>query len=146
MDKQEALEIFIQIQQDYNRIKLPKYRGIELERWQKKYNELTNLKEFLSDDPLYLRLVNGLSQAIAKAEKLERSRTSEDSWNNTSERGINKALPALIRKPGTEIEFPYEWIDDKSGHKCSITNGYWGARNYMVMDALGREWQLGTIK
>jgi hypothetical protein len=73
---------------------------------------------------------------LSKYEKLQRGRTEKDNWANTSERGINKALPALVKKPGTEIEFPYEWID-KNKHRCSITNGYWGARNYMLMDALG---------
>ena len=67
---------------------------------------------------------------------LQRGRTEKENWVNTSERGINKALPALTRKPGTEIEFPYDLID-KKGHLCSISNGYWGARNYMLMDALG---------
>jgi hypothetical protein len=137
MDKQESLEIFIKIHQEYNQVKPPKYRNIGLEQWREKYNDLVNLKSYLSDNPLYRRLVNGLSQIISKCEKLQKSRTSSDPWNNTSERSINKALPALIRKPGSEIEFPYEWIDEKSGHRCSINNGYWGARNYMVMDALG---------
>jgi hypothetical protein len=31
----------------------------------------------------------------------------------------------------------YEWVDEKSGHQCSVNHGYWGARNYMVMDVLG---------
>ena len=73
---------------------------------------------------------------MSNYEKLTRGRTEKCNWANTSERGINKALPALVKKPGTEIEFPYEWID-KNKHRCSITNGYWGARNYMLMDALG---------
>jgi len=137
MDKREALDTFIEINKEYNMIKSPKYRNIELERWQKKYQELVYLRSYLPDYPLYLQLINGLSQVLAKCEKLARSRSSSDTWINTSERSINKALPALIKKPNTEIEFPYEWIDEKSRHRCSITNGYWGARNYMVMDVLG---------
>jgi len=136
MNNQKATDSFNRIQQEYHRIKNPKYRNIDLDIWQKKYQDLLGLNEFLHDNPLYQRLINGLSQILSKCEKLKRCRTEEGSWVNTSERGINKALPALIKKPDTEIDFPYEWID-KNRHRCSITNGYWGARNYMLMDALG---------
>ena len=138
MDKQMATTIFIEISEEYSRIKSSKFLNIDLEHWQERYTELIDLKPLLSDNGLYKRLINGLSQAISKAKKLEEARTKpKDAWINTSERGINKALPAVIKKPRTEIEFPYEWVDEKSGHRCSVNNGYWGARNYMVMDALG---------
>ena len=138
MDKQKAITIFIEISEEYSRIKSSKFLNIDLEHWQERYTELIDLKPLLSDNGLYKRLINGLSQAISKAKKLEEARTKpKDAWINTSERGINKALPAVIKKPRTEIEFPYEWVDEKSGHRCSVNNGYWGARNYMVMDALG---------
>ena len=137
MDKQSPTDIFMQIRQNYNDINNPKYKNIELDLWKNKYQELLSLNPFLNDTPLYQRLVNGLSQILAKCEKLERCRTESDGWINASERGINKALPALIKKPKNEVEFPYEWIDQKYDHRCSINNGYWGARNYMVMDALG---------
>ena len=138
MDKQMATTIFIEISEEYNRIKSSKFLNIDLEHWQERYSTLIDLKPLLSDNGLYKRLINGLSQAISKAKKLEEARTKpKDAWINTSERGINKALPAVIKKPKTEIEFPYEWVDEKSGHRCSVNNGYWGARNYMVMDALG---------
>jgi hypothetical protein len=137
MNKQEATNIFNQIQKEYHRIKNSKYKNIELELWQKKYLELLDIKPFLHDNPFYQRLINGLSQILTKCEKLDRCRTESKGWINASERGINKALPTLVRKSKTEVEFPYEWIDQKYGHRCSITNGYWGARNYMAMDALG---------
>ncbi len=133
MDKQSATDILIQIHYDYHQIKNAKYKNIELDSWKKRYQELLALNSFLRDTPLYQPLVNGLSQILAKSEKLERCRTESNRWINTSERGINKALPALAKKPKNEIEFPYEWIDQKYGHRCSINNGYWGARNYMVI-------------
>jgi hypothetical protein len=34
------------------------------------------------------------------------------------------------------MEFPVEWTD-KWGNTCSLNNGYWGVKNYRVMDALG---------
>lgn len=137
MNKQEATDIFNKIRKDYYRIKTPKYKNIDPDLWQKRYLELLDLKPFLHDHPLFQRLVNGLSQALTKSEKLDRCRTESKAWINASERGINKALPALVKKSKTDIDFPYEWSDQKYGHQCSITNGYWGARNYMVMDALG---------
>jgi hypothetical protein len=136
MNKKQADETYIQLQHEYNQIDDPKYRNIDYDLWLAKYQDLLNLNPFLHDHLLYQRLINGLSQVLSKYEKLQRGRTEKENWVNTSERGINKALPALIKKPGTEIEFPYEWID-KNRHRCSITNGYWGARNYMLMDALG---------
>ena len=137
MNKQQATDSFNNIQKDYRRIKTPRYRNIDYKIWLKKYQDLIELNQFLNDNPLYLRLVNGLSQILAKYEKLKQGREESDSWNNVSERGINKALPALINKSRTEIEFPYQWIDKKYRHRCSITNGYWGARSYMLMDVLG---------
>jgi len=136
MNKKQATDIFIRIQHEYKRIGDPKYRNIDYDIWLRKYQKLLDINPYLHDNPLYQRLVNGLSQALSKYKKLKRGRTEEGNWVNTSERGINKALPAFVKKPGTEIEFPYEWID-KNRHRCSITNGYWGARNYMLMDALG---------
>jgi len=136
MNNQQATDSFNRIHQEYNQIDSPKYRNIDLDIWLKKYQDLLDLNALLNDNPLYQRLINGLSQILAKCYKLQQCRNEEGSWVNTSERGINKALPAVIKKPGSEIEFPYEWID-KKGHRCSITNGYWGARNYMLMDALG---------
>jgi hypothetical protein len=136
MNKKQATDLFIRMQHEYNQIDNPKYRNIDYDLWLAKYQDLLNLNPFLQDHPLYQRSINGLSQILSKYEKLQRGRNEKGNWANTSERGINKALPALIKKPGTEIEFPYEWID-KNRHRCSITNGYWSARNYMLMDALG---------
>ena len=120
MNKQTAMEIFIEISEEYGQIKTPKFHNIDLECWQEKYNELAKLKPFLANNELYKRLINGLSQAISKAKILEQARNkSKDPWINTSERGINKALPAIIKKPKVEIDFPYEWVDEKSGHQCS---------------------------
>jgi hypothetical protein len=47
---------------------------------------------------------------------------------------MNKVIPAIHRRKG--IEFPLEWTD-KWGNTCSLNNGYWGVKNYRVMDALG---------
>jgi len=136
MNKKKADETYIRLQHEFNQIDNPKYRNIDYEAWFEKYQNLLDLNPFLHKNPFYQRLVNGLSQILSKCKKLQRGRTEKESWSNTSERGINKALPALIKKPGTEIEFPYE-LTDKKGHRCSISNGFWGARNYMLMDALG---------
>ena len=47
---------------------------------------------------------------------------------------MNKTIPPILKRVGQSL--PVEWTD-KWGHTCSISNGYWGAKNYRVMDALG---------
>ena len=126
MNKKQATDNIIRLQNEYNQIENPKYRNIDYKLWLTNYQVLLNLNPFLHDHLLYQGFINGLSQILSKYEKLQRGRTKTGKWINTSERGINKALPALTRKPGTEIEFPYDLID-KKGHLCSISNGFWGA-------------------
>ncbi|MHC5076684.1 MAG: hypothetical protein ACYTFM_09680, partial [Planctomycetota bacterium] len=55
-------------------------------------------------------------------------------WYNFSERGTNKVVPAISKSMG--IEFPVEW-QDKWGNTCYLSKGYWGAKNYRVMDVIG---------
>lgn len=50
-----------------------------------------------------------------------------------SERGANKTLTPITKKAGKDLTFPIELtIDDKR----YITNSYWGARNFAMMDML----------
>jgi hypothetical protein len=130
MNHKEAEEIFQKIRDEYNRLEYPKYRHITLEDLKDKLNVLNGLKRHLGSDFLFRNLLNSFSQAISRL-------TVERDWRNTSERGINKAIPYLIRKKGQKIDFPFKWVEGKSGQLCYINNGYWGARNYMVMDVVG---------
>jgi len=68
--------------------------------------------------------------------KMKRA-SDKSTWMNASERGINKAIPPVVKKGNSETILPFSWVSEKSGELCSITNGYWGARNYMVMDFVG---------
>ena len=130
MNHQEAQEAFQKIWDEYDRLEYPKYRHIDLESAQKKVNALNDLKEYLGDDPLFRNLLNSLSQTISRL-------TLDRKWRNTSERGINKVIPYVVRKKGESIDFPFQWVEEKSGQLCFIDKGYWGARNYMVMDVVG---------
>jgi len=130
MNQQEAKEVFQKIRGDYDRLEYPKYRHITLEDLQERLKVLKELKEYLGDDLSYRNLINSISQAISRL-------TLDRKWRNTSERGINKVLPYLVRKKGQDIEFPFKWTEEKSGQQCLLNNGYWGARNYMVMDVVG---------
>ena len=47
---------------------------------------------------------------------------------------MNKVIPAVLRTK--DHTFPIEWTD-KWGNTCSVSNGYWTAKNYRVMDVLG---------
>ena len=137
MDKDKAQENFREIKAHYDGIKAPKYRNIDLKYFMERYDELKGLKEHMAGDQIFDRLVNAMSQIAAKHEM--RDKLSEDSkegktWSNYSERGMNKVIPAVYRNK--ETKFPVEWTD-KWGNTCYVSNGFWGARNYRVMDALG---------
>jgi len=129
MNKQEAKEIFWKIREQYNSIKYPKYRNVDLDQLKKQYNALRELNEFLMGDVTYNRLINSMSQIISKLSK-------EATWSNYSERGMNKVIPPVVKKGQTETVFPIEWTD-KWGNKCYLSKGYWNAKNYMVMDIVG---------
>jgi len=88
------------------------------------------MKPCQKENHSYENIVNAIAQTINKM-----SPKSND-WITVSERGINKAIPPVVRKKNHVIEFPFEWTDDKSGVVCFI-NDYWGARNYMVTDVVG---------
>jgi hypothetical protein len=130
MNHQEAQEIFRKIWDEYDRLKYPKYRHIDLEAAKRDLNVLDELKEYLGDDPLFRNIVNSLSQTISKL-------TIDRKWRNPSERGINKVIPYMVRKKGQSLDLPFQWVEGKSGKLCFLNNGYWGARNYMVMDVVG---------
>ena len=130
MNEQEALEILQQIQQDYNSIKDPKYRNADLDDLRQKYDTLLSIGNCLKGDRAYLNLKNAISQIIAKMD-------ITSTWRNISERGINKAIPYLTKKRRGEIKIPFDCDYKNSGYKCSINNGYWSVRNYMVMDVIG---------
>ena len=52
MNRQMAMEIFIEIREEYGQIKTPKFHNINLEHWQEKCKELADLKPFLADNEL----------------------------------------------------------------------------------------------
>lgn len=128
MKKKEAKEIFYKLRSEYNEIVYPKYLHTDLDDLQEKYNTLKDLEEFLRDDFTYARLVNSITQTIAKL-------SIKGTRSNTSERGMNKAIPPNITRGSQEVVL-YEWESAKSGKPSSII-GDWDARNYMVMDVVG---------
>ena len=132
MDYQEAQRQFQNILEDYSKIESPKYRNAALEDLNEKYERLTAMKDHLKEDPAYLKLVNSMSQTLARMRAL----TQEGQWSNLSERSINKAFQPHIKKGERGTDLSAEWTD-KSGERCFIYNGYWGPRNYMAMDILG---------
>jgi hypothetical protein len=77
-----------------------------------------------------------MSQIIARLVKQEKlsNLSKEKIWSNLSERGMNKVIPPVYSKKG--LTFPVEWTD-KWGYTCYVSNGFWTAKNYRVMDTLG---------
>ena len=135
MTTDQAKEKFNEIQEYYDLIPSPKYRHVDLNALKEKFEQLQNLKDDLCQDTAYLKLINAISQIIAK---LDRYKALTDMppgniWSNLSERGMNKVIPPVFKCK--EQTWPVEWTD-KWGNTCSVSNGYWGAKNYRVMDAL----------
>lgn len=129
MKKSEADQRFHAIYKAYREIKRPIYRNLNGKEWRNHYKQLIALKPFFKDHAVYVHLINSLSQTLKKIESIKIR------WSNFSERGMNKAVPPVIANTHKTIEFPVQW-KGKQSHDCSM-NGYWGARNYMVMDVIG---------
>ena len=138
MNKNQAYEVFTTVQKYYNSIKYPKYKNIKLEEFKKNYEALRSVKPYLEANVVYIRFINAMSQAIAKREKQIKLAQMPDNeiWSNLSERGMNKVIPPVHKKRNSNVSFPVEWTN-KWGNACYISNGFWGAKNYTVMDVLG---------
>jgi hypothetical protein len=136
MDNIEAMALLTKINQKYENISVPKYRNIDLDQCEELYRQLLELKSEVSETELYKRLLGALSQILERQKRLTIEKPNDSKWVNASERGINKAIQPLVRKPGKEIEYPFQGQDPVTGNTCSISNGHWEARNYMVMDVL----------
>jgi hypothetical protein len=143
MDKHEAEDIFWKIHDYYKSIKVPKYRNADFEKLKRSYDALMEIKPFFEDNGIYTRLINGISQILARLEnEMKLSELSKDEiWSNLSERGMNKVIPPVYKRHSADSTVPVEWTD-KWGNACYLSNGYWGAKNYMVMDVIGYLWLL----
>jgi hypothetical protein len=90
------------------------------------------MKAFLKEDLRHAHIVNAISQTI--------KRVTSPKGNDritVTERGINKAIPPVIRKKNQPVSFPFEWTDKKTHNACFIDVATWGVWNYMVMDIVG---------
>ena len=136
MEPDQALNLLKDLNDFYDSIPLPKNRNVDLDTLKGKFSDLQSLKEDLGHDQVYQNLVNGMSQVISTLERFNplSERSDDEKSCNYSERGMNKAIPPILKRVGQSL--PVEWTD-KWGKTCSISNGYWGAKNYRVMDALG---------
>ena len=131
MTKEEIALTLNRIVHDYHALPEPKYRNASLDVLKRDYELLTEIKCSQQGNLFYDNIVNAIAQTISKMTP------KNNDWRSVSERGINKAIPPVIKKKNHPIEFPFQWIDEKSGNTCYINNGYWGAKNYMLMDIVG---------
>ena len=136
MTTDQEHETFVKIKEYYNSIPSPKFRHANIKSLKEKYQQLRGLKNDLKRSKAYIDLVNAMSQIIANLDRYQAltSMTKGQIWSNLSERGMNKVIPPILKHKGQT--FPVEWTD-KWGYSCYVSNGYWGAKNYRVMDALG---------
>jgi len=133
MNEHQAMEYLNQISKHYQSIKTPKYRNADLDTMKGHLETLYGLKEYMKDNKTYKDLINGISQVI---QGIEKNKLPEGIWSNVSDRGINKAIWPLPKRPEHSVSFPFEWTD-QNGNACFMNGGYWDARNFMVMDAIG---------
>jgi hypothetical protein len=136
MKTEQLLDQIKYLKEFYDSIQIPKYRNVDLATWKVKFGELQCLKDDLGHGQEYQKLANAMSQIIAKLEKFDSlsRKSKEELWSNLSDRGMNKAIPPILKRAGQK--FPVDWTD-RWGNSCSISNGNWDAKNYQVMDALG---------
>jgi len=136
MTTDQAQEILNEILEFYKSIPSPKYRHANLDTLKEKFEQLQGLKDDLGQEKVYRKLISAMSQIIANLEKIDdlSSKPKGEIWSNLSERGMNKVIPPVLKRKGQRL--PVEWTD-KWGNTCSISNGFWGTKNYRVMDALG---------
>ena len=131
-----AYGIFVEIEAYYDSIEYPKHRNLNFTEFRNQYQQLKNLNGALKSEPRFLRLRAAMSQIVTKIENQKQlmSLPKNEIWSNYSERGMNKVIPVVMKNKG--VELPLEW-EDRWGNRCSINHGYWSAKNYRVMDALG---------
>jgi len=136
MKTDQEHETFVKIKEYYNSIPSPKFRHANIKSLKEKYQQLQELKDGLGQEKPYQDLINAISQVISKVDKYQTlaSLPKGRIWSNLSERGMNKVIPPFYKREGQT--FPVEWTD-KWGYACYVSNGYWSAKNYRVMDALG---------
>lgn len=137
---QESKLLLNSIQADYASIPYPKYLHANQDNLETQYQKLIAARDLLKDDFSYFRLLNSITQVLERIRRMRGKAT----WINASERGINKAIPPVLKKGNGGSVLPFSWESEKSGELCSITNGYWGAKNYMVMDFVGYIFLLKT--
>jgi hypothetical protein len=121
----------------YDGITPPKYRNVDQQAFQDKYRALMELKDLLGHDTEYQKLINAMSQILSKLKRIDtmaEQKSKGEIWYNFSERAMNKVVPAIHKSMGDT--FPVEW-PDKWGNTCYLSKGYWGAKNYRVMDVIG---------
>ena len=136
MTTDQAHKAFNEIKEYYDSIPPPKYRHADLNTLKEKFEQLQGLKDDLGHDQAYRKIVNAVSQIIAKLDRNSElaNLPNDQIWSNLSERGTNKVIPLISKCKGQS--WPVEWID-RWGNTCSINHGHWGAKNYQAMDVVG---------
>ena len=136
MTQQEAVEIFKLIKAEYDSLKEPKYKFINTETFRHQYEQVLSIRDYFKDNGDYRNLLNGMAQVIKKINRNAVNSQKKD-WRNVSERGMNKVIKSVTPKSKQAVSFPLQWIDEKTKGTCFINNGFWGVKNFMVMDVLG---------
>ena len=105
MNTDQVIRVFNEIQAYYNSILFPKFRHADFDLLKEKFGQLQDLKDDLGHDDEYRKLINAMSQVIAKLQKFDNlsGKPEAEIWSNLSERGINKVVPVVLRKAWSKV-------------------------------------------
>ena len=92
MTKEEIALTLNRIVHDYHALPEPKYRNANLDILKRDYELLAEIKYSQMGNLRYDNIVNAIAQTISKMTP------KNNDWRSVSERGINKAIPPVIKK------------------------------------------------
>ncbi len=138
MTEKQAVLILQEIFNDYRAIKSPKYRHAKYQDLLEKKEQLQEIKKYLNRNKIFKDLINGISQTLSKLGKQQslNSLSREQIWSNYSERGMNKAIRPYPKKKHNPEKDKVVWVSHGE-YECTLSNGYWDHKNFIVMDLLG---------
>jgi len=136
MNYNNALTTLNGITERYTAIPSPKYKHADLTSLQADFDVLKSLKDDLAGNADYHKLLSSVGKVIALMQP------AETSWNNISERSINKTLRARSKKH-QDVNGIISWENNKKHRQEAIIHHRkWTARHFMVFDIIGYQYML----
>lgn len=135
MNNNEALTTLNGITERYATIPSPKSKHADLTSLQADFDTLKGLKDDLIGNADYHKLLSSVGKVIALMQP------KETSWNNISERSINKILRPYAKKH-RDVNGIISWENKYGLHESINDHAKWTARHFMVLDIIGYQYML----